>query len=994
MISSSSLSSSSLAVAKKAVVVVPMTSSTTTVAAAKTASRMMQSFEVTPSPAMKKKGKKNLMTINNSSSSSSVRCQDTPAAPSTVGIATTAAAMPPRVTTPANHPPRAMPEVGVPPAVLLTNNSSSGTTVPKNKGSLKSQLKLQILQLQRQKQQQQQQSMQQQQQSKGQQKRSVQLVEKKEQTTINNKRRTNNNEEDDNKEVVMSCIQSMIHTLEEENAKTMMMIPSFIIQSQQQQQPQQYQVFPYTYYPSNNDEMIMAMIQQQQQHQQGGPHAPYYHLGEGQQQYTTPYCFTRYNIPNPQQQQHVNSNDVMPNKQPSSSLSTPVPSLLSSAKVSIPPSTAAATGKLLHPNPLTDPNSPYIHTHELLFNNTMCITKKNDGNDKFGITLHYEYRSALVPRDVVMAINEDKNKTIPSRQPRRKRMNYGVVSIVDASKATYLNTTTATTTSVASILEPGDIVLTINGQSVGGMTFSNAVSLMSLSESAIAGLNATTTSTTGDDILCCYLTVARRRRRRRRRSMNVNHGMQKSTTPTVQLLPSPSRIVVGGVPTNNNPTTMIQIPFVVNGNGTISGQFSNIEWKTLIHGVSTLSHRLFSGMALLTISQRDALLDILRTNRHLHCRDLKSLETKLEYESNCLLLEMKQFAKKYWTMKWKVETATNNDDNDSSSTTVRNETVSMLTDAQRSVLRGSVRPATGECKCGSSSHTFVSDSRCPLYRDVRQYCKDNSIDIRGSSTTSQQYNRGNVKVNTNNVLEKAYVDRYIKLRNEDSAIRDEAIFVLEMETIQSSMMNKAVLAPTSLCTLLLSAVASIQDQDELYDSGVSATSNKVDMMMNRTSSKMEILAAAPDSDDEDVPLNALVQQQRDSKQKVSTATNSSSPSKRPKRGTEYYNKTRSINNLPHSYFMAKILKHISRCHGHVFTEPSHADYSWQQRHRSVITTPLSKEVMFKGNPRTPGYYHLRIFTLFLMKRGCCDYILTGKITHTRNKTMMMIILIL
>lgn len=538
-------------------------------------------------------------------------------------------------------------------------------------------------------------------------------------------------------------------------------------------------------------------------------------------------------------------------------------------------------------------------------------------------------------------------------------MNYGVVSIVDASKATYFNTaTTATTTSVASILEPGDIVLTINGQSVGGMTFSNAVSLMSLSESSIAGLDATTTTTTGDDILCCYLTVARRRRRRRR-SMNVNHGMQKSMTPTVQLLPSPSRIVVGGVPTNNNPKTMMQIPFVVNGNGTISGQFSNIEWKTLIHGVSTLSHRLFSGMALLTISQRDALVDILRTNRDLHCRDLKSLETKLEYESNCLLLEMKQLAKKYWTMKWKVETATNNDDNDSSSTTVRNETVSMLTYAQRSVLRGAVRPATGECKCGSSSHTFVSDSRCPLYRDVRQYCKDNSIDIRGSSTTSQQYNRGNVKVNTNNVLEKAYVDRYIKLRNEDSAIRDEAIFVLEMETIQSSMMNKAVLAPTSLCTLLLSAVASIQDQDELYDSGVSATSNKVDMMMNRTSSKMEILAAAPDSDyddsdDEDVPLNALVQQQRGSKQKVSTSTNSSSPSKRPKRGTEYYNKTRSINNLPHSYFMAKILKHISRCHGHVFTEPSHADYSWQQRHRSVITTPLSKEIMFKGNPRTPG----------------------------------------
>ena len=76
-------------------------------------------------------------------------------------------------------------------------------------------------------------------------------------------------------------------------------------------------------------------------------------------------------------------------------------------------------------------------------------------------------------------------------------------------------------------------------------------------------------------------------------------------------------------------------------------------------------------MALLTISQRDALVDILRTNRDLHCRDLKSLETKLEYESNCLLLEMEQLAKKYWTMKWKVETATNNDDNVISSRSVK-----------------------------------------------------------------------------------------------------------------------------------------------------------------------------------------------------------------------------------------------------------------------------------------------------------------------------------
>jgi hypothetical protein len=783
----------------------------------------------------------------------------------------------------------------------------------------------------------------------------------------------------------------MIHTLEEKNAKTMqimthnknnndkissylhpmmmttsslscyqnnVMIPSSsIIQSQQHQQ-QQYQVYPYYIHPTN--EMIMAtMQQQQQQHQhQGGHHVPYPHLGQGSS---------------------------------------------SSAKVSSisPTTTTAVTGQqLLHPNPLTDPYSPYRQSHEVLLLSTnnnnatslsICITKKNDGNDKFGITLHYECRSALVPReiakDVLMIANEDTNKTIPppshQQPPRRERMNYGVVSIIDASKARYINSTTTTaaaatttTTTGASILEPGDIILTINGQSVGGMIFSNAIRLMLLSESysTVCGLDATTSTTTSDDIICCYLTVARQRRR----SLNANNNVMQqssSTTPTVKSLPPSSRaaVVVGGVPTNTNPT-MIKIPFVVNGNGTIHGQFSKIEWRALIHGLSTVPHRLFSNMALVTVSQREVLVEILQcSSNELHCRDIKALETKLEYESNCLLLNMKELAKKYWTMKWKSEVeavATNNVDNDDNSATIimnNKKDMSMLTDAQRSVLRGAVRPTNGECKCGSTSHTFVSDSKCPLYRDVILYCKDNSINIRGSSsssTTSQQYyNRGgNVKVNTNNVLEKAYVDRYIKLRNEDSAIRDEAIFVLEMETIQSSIMHKAVLAPSSLCTLLLSAVASIQDQDELLDGGgMNSTSNIVDMTMNRTSSKMGRQAAVPesnsdDSDDEDLPLNALVQtKQSGSKHKAMTTTNnSSSPSKRPKCDTEHHAKTRSSNNLPHSYFMAKILKHISRCHGHVFTEPSHADYAWQQRHRSTITTPLSKEVMFMGNPRTPG----------------------------------------
>ena len=108
----------------------------------------------------------------------------------------------------------------------------------------------------------------------------------------------------------------------------------------------------------------------------------------------------------------------------------------------------------------------------------------------------------------------------------------------------------------------------------------------------------------------------------------------------------------------------------------------------------------------------------------------------------------------------------------------------------------------------------------PLYGDGRRYCEENSVDIWGANRVGADAARKAPTVTTmaKSAVEKAYTDRLVKLRAENSATQEEAVFALEMETIQTSMMKKRVLAPLSLCTLIMSAVASVMGKVEGVES--------------------------------------------------------------------------------------------------------------------------------------------------------------------------------
>jgi hypothetical protein len=579
---------------------------------------------------------------------------------------------------------------------------------------------------------------------------------------------------------------------------------------------------------------------------------------------------------------------------------------------------------LLHPRPVTDPHSPYAKTHVSL-PGEIRLTKGGGPGERFGVTLRFECRSALVPRedderrhdagagssDAVGAAPPGDAGGAPSagpvpsstRKPRRRRVNYGVVSVVDASAAAYCDDAAAD-----AVLRPGDIILSINGASVG-LTFADACRAM-----------ADSPSCTVADVVRCTLTVAR--------PVVAGPVVAVRGTPT-SVRPPPGPPAEGGLaaaaaaagPTAIAPAAAppaapapAMIPFRAGEDGTVHGEFSHSEWTALVRGLSTMPHRLFSGMALIPVSEREALVAIRGSDEHggsLQRRGLESLEAKLAHELKRVSLDMRRRAERHWSTEWKAETERDADRGDEGG----DSPPPPLTDAQRSALRSAARPARG-CKCGSPSHDYVSDPRCPLYGDVRRYCGENSVDIRGANRVGVDATRKAPTATTRakNVVEKAYIDRFVKLRAENSATREEAEFVLKMETIQASMMKKGVLAPPSLCTLILSAVASVMEKLEGVESTCEVGRNKDPISTTKKRPLLETDSDdSADSDDDGLPLNSLIQS--GSKR---TASNANSPPSKRLKQTES-SESKSIEKMaPHPYCLAEILKHVSLCHGHLF----------------------------------------------------------------------------
>eukprot|EP00956_Cyclotella_meneghiniana_P022584 scaffold42858_cov61-Cyclotella_meneghiniana.AAC.1 len=311
-------------------------------------------------------------------------------------------------------------------------------------------------------------------------------------------------------------------------------------------------------------------------------------------------------------------------------------------------------------------------------------------------------------------------------------------------------------------------------------------------------------------------------------------------------------------------------------------------------------------MALQPVSQKDVLAACLKkedVRKVLQRRSIDILETKLAYEGNKIESEMRRLAKEHWALAWKSEVESDAD-NENNSLSER-----PLTDAKRNILRSLARPLS-VCRCGSKTHELINDPKCLLYRDVKLFASSSRSDYNVSPDIVK---KSSINTKARNALEAAYIERFKTLRAESESAKKEAEFVLNMEIKQSTEMGKAVLSPMSLCTLVLSAIASVTDE----------VTNDTILWSNAAALNEETIAnvnSDDDSDEEDLPLNALanIGSKRDS-----AAPSDGSISKRPKlNNNAEAAKTKATPN-PHS--LAKILRHISKTHGHVFQEPSHGN---------------------------------------------------------------------
>jgi hypothetical protein len=276
---------------------------------------------------------------------------------------------------------------------------------------------------------------------------------------------------------------------------------------------------------------------------------------------------------------------------------------------------------------------------------------------------------------------------------------------------------------------------------------------------------------------------------------------------------------------------------------------------------------------------------------------------------------MNEAAIAHWTSQWKIEAENMGISDDLQ--------VSYLSDAQRSALRELPRPAKG-CRCGRMNHAHVNDNRCVLYRNLR--------DLSASQVEPEKRKKESklVKMSNLNVVETAFKDRILKLKEETEREEEEARFVSEMEELQVVRRKVAVFVP-SFTAMILSAITDLSGEvsdidDVAGDTG--AATERSEQTVASTDSEAERIHVDrvddDDDDDDDLPLMALGKRSGPSPQEPET--------KRIKtQDTEKSDDEKKIvkDKLPLDLsFLAKVLRYISHTWGHLYKEPSDAGFAW------------------------------------------------------------------
>jgi len=453
-----------------------------------------------------------------------------------------------------------------------------------------------------------------------------------------------------------------------------------------------------------------------------------------------------------------------------------------------------------------------------------------------------------------------------------------------------------------SMLQNGDIILCVNGKSIGGIMFHDATKLF-------ANNNCRETKLLdGSIVLECVLVVAR--------ETKVIKALEKMEA----LLQRKAAIAAAGTVTMPNPMTwnissmavvpseMPKIPLVTNEakDAILSGDLSTVEFQTMVKGLQEV---VMNG-GKIDDSTFEKMVTDPKCQSIFIQRNENDLRRKWMVETKTMERKLVVHAVAKWKQEWEAEVESSR-----TSTGIDPDgwNVTYLSPLERSKLRSLARPSRG-CKCGKLDHSYVNDPKCVLYRNVKgqvdpRQLKDLEIvNVKESKKLLEKYEG---KLNS---IGNAHVQRLVKQSEQQKAEELEARFVDEMESLQTSKLQMAIFAPNDLSVMILSAIASCAGvvkvaKNDSPDNATTRSRIKDDM---KVCGDDDSDSSDDDDDDDDIPLMALCKRR-------------SSPFPSPQK------KSASVKVpliMPNVDFMAKICSLMSKTWGHVYFQSSRVDNSW------------------------------------------------------------------
>jgi hypothetical protein len=628
------------------------------------------------------------------------------------------------------------------------------------------------------------------------------------------------------------------------------------------------------------------------------------------------------------------------------------------------PTKKPSTAVLSH-RPLTAP-SPYATTHDLVLND-IHLTKSHAPGSSFGVVLRLHMTSVLVdpPAAVVTMTTHhptgiakesaDNNNNAPTasvaasndvpsndsgpppssstpvayqppRRTRRRRVCYTVLT-VDRIPENSLSAAAA-----ATVLQTNDIILSIDGTAVDGLTFAQACGLF----------RQCTTTTPDGAFIQCRLRVAHQR-----------------TPVPPRKIPHPIVLVPRSVSTPSSHTLSTPHPT------TLQKKRSPYDRRELYHLSEGLLQRwadsepgrlLGTPISSIAATIESIVLAEPRTYavNHPPTNDIAYMVDLWYRQGVKLEKTMRQNARTYWTTQWFNESDPHPQGPVAALST---SNAKYLTDAQRHTMRRRPVPDTARtrCRCMSTDHFYVNDEKCPLYRNLRKLSDPKSgdhVDSKGNVTSSMMKQPSTDKEIARrsremaqqasrdlNTMEKACCDRLARTLTEQDNVRAEQQFVAQMQEVQLTRTSQALAAP-SLTTMVAAAVwaleleyggnlmstlppphsvSTVEERLTVHHQTLEETSAHVLASNVVVKGKDQLIKDDDDEDeDDDVPLMALC------KRKSEHCVEDSPHKKHRNGGDDQDPKNCRI----HPWYLAKLVQYISTRWGHVYQEPSHEDYVW------------------------------------------------------------------